>query len=159
MLTLLKVFSNLLQTVKLLLPALIPSWNFFDVIAPSPRIQFTLLKKDCNPPHEWHEFRSRPVYISFIQMLKRMFWNPTWNESLYMVSCAERLIEKYTPHSEDEILQRIIKELKITPENTLLLNATHLQFRLLLIQRKNEELHEELVFLSRVQPLSIRDVL
>ena len=159
MLTLLKVFSNLLQTVKLLLPALIPSWNFFDVIAPSPRIQFTLLKKDCNPPHEWHEFRPRPVYISFIQMLKRMFWNSTWNESLYMVSCAERLIEKYTPHSEDEILQRIIKELKNTPENTLLLNATHLQFRLLLIQRKNEELHEELVFLSRVQPLSIRDVL
>lgn len=159
MLTILKAFSNLLHTLKLLLPALIPSWNFFDVIAPSPRIQFTLLNKEDEPPHEWHEFRPRPIHISFIQMLKRMLWNPTWNESLYMLSCAERLIEKYTPHSEDEILQRIIKELKNTPENALLLNATHLQFRLIVIQRKNEQLHEELTFLSRIQPLSMRDVL
>ena len=159
MLTLLKVFSNLLQSLKLLLPALIPAWNFFDVIAPSPRIQFTLLTKEDEPPHEWHEFRPRPVHISFTQMLKRMLWNPTWNESLYMLSCAERLIEKYTPHSEDEILQRIIKELKSTPEKALLLNATHVQFRLIVIQRKNEQLHEEPIFLSRIQPFSMRDVL
>lgn len=157
--SILKKTSNLLHTLKLLLPALLPSWNFFDIIAPSPRIQFTLLKKEDVPPHEWHEFRPRPAHISFIQMLKRMFWNPKWNESLYMVSCAERLIEKHTPHSEDEILQRIIKELKLTSAKSLLLNATHLQFRLLVIQRKNEELYEELIFLSRIQPLSIRDVL
>lgn len=159
MLTLLKVFSNLLHTLKLLLPALIPSWNFFDVIAPSPRIQFTLLNEGDDTSHEWHEFRPRPIHISFIQMLKRMFWNPTWNESLYMLSCAERIIEKYTPHSEDEILQRIIKELKNTHEKALLLNATHLQFRLIVVQRKNDQLHEEQTFLSRIQPLSIRDVL
>ena len=29
---------------KLLLPALIPSWSFFDVIAPSPRIEYALLR-------------------------------------------------------------------------------------------------------------------
>ena len=156
--TILKIFSNLLHTLKLLLPALLPSWNFFDIIAPSPRIQFTLLNTENDLPHEWHEFRPRPVYISFIQMLKRMFWNPKWNESLYMLSCAERLIEKYTPHSEDEILQRIIQELKNTPLNDLLVNATYLQFRLLVIQRKNAQLHEELIFLSRIQPLSTRDV-
>ena len=159
MLTILKVFSNLLQSLKLLLPALIPSWNFFDVIAPSPRIQFTLLNKEDEPPHEWHEFRPRPIHVSFMQMLKRMFWNPKWNESLYMLSCAERIIEKHTPHSENEIVNRIIKELKNTPENTLLLNATHLQFRLIVIQRKNDQLHEEQTFLSRIQPLPMRDVL
>ena len=158
MLTLFKIFSNLLHTLKLLLPALIPSWNFFDVIAPSPRIQFTLLNKEDDSLQEWHEFRPRPIHISFIEMLKRMFWNPKWNESLYMLSCAERLIEKYTPHSEDEILQRIIQELKNTPENALLLNATHLQFRLIVIQRKNAQLHEELIFISRIQPLCTRDV-
>ena len=159
MLTLLKIFSNLLQSLKLLLPALIPSWNFFDVISPSPRIQFALLNKEDEPPHEWHEFRPRPIHVSFMQMLKRLLWNPTWNESLYMLSCAERIIEKYTPHSEDEIVSRIIKELKNTPENTLLLNATHLQFRLIVIQRKNDQLDEEQAFLSRIQPLPMRDVL
>ena len=157
--TLLKIFSNSLHTLKLLLPALIPSWNFFDVIAPSPRIQFALLNKEDDTSHVWHEFRPRPVYISFIQMLKRMLWNPTWNESLYMVSCSERIIDKYTPHSEDEILKRIIKELKNTSENSLLVNATHLQFRLIVIQRKDDQLHEELTFLSRIQSLSMRDVL
>ena len=159
MLTLLKAFSNLLHALKLLLPALFPSWNFFDVIAPSPRIQFTLRNKEDDLPHEWHEFRPRPIHVSFIQMLKRMFWNPKWNESLYMLSCAERLIEKHTPHSEDEILQRIIKEIKNTHSNDILVKSTHLQFRLIVIHRKNDQLHEELVYLSRIQPLSIRDVL
>ena len=159
MLTILKVFSNLLHALKLLLPALFPSWNFFDVIAPSPRIQFTLQNKEDDLPHEWHEFRPRPIHISFIQMLKRMFWNQKWNESLYILSCAERLIEKYTLHSEDEILQRIIKEIDDTPSKDLLLKPTHLQFRLIVIQRKNDQLHEELAFLSRIEPLSIRDVL
>ena len=148
-----------MYTLKLLLPALIPSWNFFDYIAPSPRIQFALLNKENEPPHEWHEFCPRPVHVSIMQMIKRMFWNPKWNESLYMLSCAERLIEKYTPHSEGEILNCILKDLRSTPENALLLNATHLQFRLIVIQRKNDQLHEEQTFLSRIQPLSIRDVL
>ena len=36
----------MLRTLKLLLPVLIPSWRFFDFIAPSPRIQFSLLKTE-----------------------------------------------------------------------------------------------------------------
>ena len=37
------------QIIRLLLPALIPSWRFFDVVAPSPRIEFVLLETagDC----------------------------------------------------------------------------------------------------------------
>ncbi len=83
----------MLHTLKLLLPALLPSWNFFDVIAASPRIQFCLLTKENEPPPEWHEFRPRPEKLTLIQMLKRILWNPQWNESLFMVSCAERIIE------------------------------------------------------------------
>lgn len=36
-----------------------------------------------------------------------MLWNPVRNESLFLVSCAERLIEHPTVHSEEEILKRI----------------------------------------------------
>ena len=155
----LKVFSNLLHTLKLLLPALFPSWNFFDVIAPSPRIQFTLLNKEDDSPLEWHEFLPRPVHVSLVQMLKRLFWNPKWNESLFMLSCAERLIEKYTLHSEDEILNHITKELKNTPLNGILVDATYLQFRLIVLQRKNDQLYEEPMFLSRTQLLSTQNFL
>jgi hypothetical protein len=47
----------MLQTLKLLLPALIPSWRFFDTIAPSPRIEFTLLKTAQDASGAWREFR------------------------------------------------------------------------------------------------------
>ncbi len=40
-----------------------------------------------------------------------MFWNPEGNESLFLVSCAERIMENYTPHSENEILKRIARDI------------------------------------------------
>lgn len=138
-----------LQPFKRLLPALIPSWNFFDIIAPSPRIQFTLLQFKDETPNHWQEFRPRPSHLSFLQMLKRMLWNPKWNESLYLVSCAERIIEEHTVHSENEILNRIQKELASKKSTT----ATHLQFRLLFIQRQEHKLIEKVIFTSRVHKI------
>ncbi len=145
--------------LKLLLPAVIPSWRFFDVIAPSPRIQFVLLNS-ANPPSdehcEWHEFRPRPAHLSFLQMLGRMFWNPERNESLFLVSCAERIVQQPTQHSEDEILKRIITELK-SNHSGLTEKTTHLQFRLLLVQRQDSRFQQQVVFHSRIQPLSAQD--
>ena len=144
----------MLRTLKLLLPAILPSWRFFDFIAPSPRIQFTLLSAPDEVPHQWHEFRPRPAQLSFKQMLGRMIWNPRWNESLFLVSCAERLMEYPTQHSEDEILKRIMAELKSHSLATNVTAATHLQFRLLIIKRHDSQLQQTVVFHSRVQPLS-----
>ena len=94
-----------LNTLKLLLPALIPSWNFFDVIAPSPRIEYTLLNSQNESVTDWQEFRPRPEQLSFIQLLFRLLLNPRWNETLFMVSCAERILQNPTEyqHSENEI--------------------------------------------------------
>ncbi|MFT4253889.1 MAG: hypothetical protein QM608_15565 [Caulobacter sp.] len=96
----------MLQPLKLLLPALIPSWNFFDVIAPSPRIEYALLASPEAEP-DWREFRPRPARMSPAVMLRRLFWNPQGNEALFLVSCAERLVDQPTAHSEDEIFRRI----------------------------------------------------
>jgi len=149
------------RILRLLLPAVIPSWRFFDVIAPSPRIQFTLLQsKDessCES-REWHEFRPRPVRLSFLQMLGRMLWNPERNESLFLVSCAERILQQPTEHSENEILKRIAAELRADNFNSTT-TATYLQFRLLLVQRKNAQLCQEVVFRSRIQPLPMQDTM
>lgn len=140
--------------LKLLIPALLPSWRFFDFIAPSPRVQFALLNNGGATELEWQEFRPRPAQLTFWHMLGRLFWNPVWNESLFLVSCAERLMEQPTVHSENEILKRIRHELMNTPGASVS-GATSLQFRLLLVQRQGSTLQESVVFHSRVEPLSM----
>ena len=137
---------------QLLLPALVPSWRFFDVIAPSPRIQFTLLKAKDEPASGWREFRPRPERVPLRQMLGRMVWNPQWNEWLFMISCAERLMQHPAEHSETEILKRIAADLHADHGGALA--GRYLQFRLQLIQRQGTRLHHELVFESRIMPLS-----
>jgi hypothetical protein len=96
---------------SLLLPALIPSWNFFDVIAASPRVEYALADSRDAALDAWTEFRPRPQSLSPAAMLGRLLWNPRWNESLYLVSCAERLVEEPTAHGEDEVFRRIAADL------------------------------------------------
>lgn len=143
---LISVWFQVSSILKLLLPALLPSWRFFDVIAPSPRIHYAVLDTPDGTVEDWLEFRPRPTYVCFVQMLRRMVWNPVWNESLFMVSCAERILEAPTQHSEDEILKRIIQELDR--------EEGYIQFRLLVIQRVGDELKEEVVFHSRIDSVS-----
>ena len=82
-----------------------------------------------------------------------MAWNPCWNESLFLVSCAERLLQNPTQHSEDEILNRIVIGLIGDTSGADLPDATHLQFRLVLVQRVEAAITEEIVFYSRIQAL------
>ncbi|VAW81670.1 hypothetical protein MNBD_GAMMA12-727 [hydrothermal vent metagenome] len=85
-------------------------------------------------------------------MCARMFWNPAWNESLFLVSCAERLVETPTVHSEQEIMKRIVATL--LPAD---ISSPYVQFRLLLISLHKTELIQEVVFYSRIQPLISTD--
>ena len=133
-----------LQSFQLLLPALIPSWRFFDEIAPSPRIEFVLLESAQDTAEDWQEFRPRPAHIPFHTMLTRLFWNSRWNESLFLVSCAERLMANPTEHSHQEILERIKRELEPAT-----ITAPYLQFRLVFITR--DERH--IAYISETAPL------
>ena len=141
----------MLHSLKLLLPALIPSWNFFDIIAPSPRIQFRVSQDKQEASADWLEFRPHPEHVSFIKMLGRMVWNPFWNESLFLMSCAERLIEYPTQHSEEEILKRIARDLS---GKNIFPDMPYIQFRLITIMRKGVDLEEALVYESRIAKLS-----
>ncbi len=138
----------MLQTLKLLLPALIPSWRFFDTIAPSPRIEFTLLQTAQDASGRWQEFRPRPARLPIGSMLKRLFWNPRWNESLFLVSCAERLMASPTEHSSQEILTRIEAELE---RKSIDVSATpYLQFRLVFLSREGSRLQRQIRFISPI---------
>lgn len=129
----------ILRPFALLLPALIPSWNFFDVIAPSPRIEIARLAAP-DDARAWHEFRPRPRRVSPLEMLRRLVWNPRWNETLFLVSCAERLVDHPTPHSEDEIFRRIAADLIREPGEPWLV------FRLVFVSRQGEAIEREVLF-------------
>ncbi len=139
----------MLRTVQLILPALTPSWNFFDVIAPSPRIEYQLLDDAGKPHGDWQAFRPRPDNISLLTMLRRLIWNPHWNESLFLVSCAERLSQDITPeHSEREILTRMKRDLQAKTD------APQFRFRLVFIHREDDTLTQEILYTSAPELLT-----
>ena len=131
----------MIHTLKLLLPALIPSWRFFDWIAASPRIEVAILKTPKQTVKDWQEFRPRPSHVSFATMAGRMIWNPNWNDTLFLVSCAERLAENYTDHSHNQILKRIMTD---HPD------APYIQFRLIFISREGDQLQKETRYVSKI---------
>lgn len=72
--------------LQLYLPVLFPSWRFFGEIGASPRIYY---RTGQGP---WLSAIDRPQTVSAWQMIARLFWNPDWNEMLYLVSLAERFL-------------------------------------------------------------------
>lgn len=129
--------------LKLLLPALIPSWNFFDVIAPSPRVEYARLRSIGDASGEWKAFRPRPQRLSPLEMLTRLVWNPRWNESLFLVSCAERLGDAETAHSETEIFKRIAADVVRGPQDA---ERPWLCFRVIFVSRVGEALVDEVQY-------------
>jgi hypothetical protein len=142
----------MLKTLTLLLPALIPSWRFFDTIGPSPRIEFTLLKGAHDVPEKWQEFRPRPAHLSLGSMLKRLFWNPRWNETLFLVSCAERLMENGAEHNAREIAERVETELE--QKTVFGTEMPYFKFRLVFVQRQGMRMQQDIRFTSTAYPSS-----
>ncbi len=140
----------MLNTVRLILPALFPSWNFFDVIAPSPRIEYRVLPAE-KPPDEWIAFRPRPRRTSLWTFVQRLFWNPQRNEDLFASACAERLIAEPTQHSEDEIVRLIRADVQ---NSSMLTSAQELQYRLVFVYREEDRLDRETLYESSWLPVS-----
>ena len=132
----------MLRPLALLLPALIPSWRFFDVIAPSPRIEYAL-SPGPDVGGVWREVRPRPNRVSPATMAWRLLWNPRWNETLFLVSCAERLADEPTAHGEDEIYRRIAADLWRADDAD---GEGWLAFRLVFVSRDGDALVREVLF-------------
>lgn len=80
-------------------------------------------------------------------MIGRLFWNPAWNDALFMVSCGERIAEQPTDHSINEITQRIRQLPQVQ-------GMDRGQFRLTFVSRICGRLHREVVFVS--DPFALR---
>lgn len=142
----------MLHILNLFLPAFIPSWRFFDIIAPSPRIEYTFLSSTDDVPQQWHQFRPRPKTLSFFLMIKRLFFNAYWNETLFLMSCAERLMQSADQHSENEIFIRLMSALdsKKPPQ-------AYIQFRLIFISCEEGSLQKHTAFISSIREITKRE--
>jgi hypothetical protein len=107
------VILTLLTGLRLLLPAMVPSWRFFNAVGDSPRIDHAVTTAPDAPDPTWVEVRDRVARLSLAAMARRMVWNPDWNEGLFLVSLAERLVTSDDPHtvahSERELLMRVAR--------------------------------------------------
>ena len=70
--------------VRLLGPVLVPSWRFFDVVGPSPRIEYGFQLAADVAPACWHRLEFAPPAVSLTQMLLRLFFNAQRNDMLYL---------------------------------------------------------------------------
>lgn len=139
----------MLQALGLYLPALLPSWRFFSAIAPSPRVEFALSDDAQEEPAIWQEFRPRPARLSFGAMLVRLVWNRHWNESLFMVTCAERVLAHPGEHSIREIATRIAAGLPATGRHD-----GYLTFRLVFVYRDGSLQSKSVEYVSQPKKLS-----
>ena len=138
------------HTLKLLLPAMIPSWNFFDVIAASPRVEYALLQSCDETERKWREFLPRPNHLSVGAMAARLFWNAQWNEALFVLSCAERLMDGGADHIQEEIFRRIaVNSIK---EDT---SGTWLSFRIILLSEQEGSIERKVCFVSDPRRVAI----
>ncbi|MEM6662499.1 MAG: hypothetical protein AAF666_10015 [Pseudomonadota bacterium] len=130
------------RSLALLLPALVPSWRFFQTIEASPRIEFAIHRPgECM---SWQEFQPPPDRLSPLAALWRLFWSPGRNEALYLVSCAERIVIDDREHAKQEILNRI--RASIVPEKLI----DVVQYRITLVQRVGDRLEREVVYTSPI---------
>ncbi|MGE0860086.1 MAG: hypothetical protein AB7I01_06125 [Gammaproteobacteria bacterium] len=128
-----------------LLPALMPSWRFFDAIGPSPRVDYAWADDDTLP-RGWHEFRPRPTHLGVARMTARLFWNPRCNETLYIVRSAERVVEGDTDFPVRELRWRLL--LAHRRGELVTQTAPALRFRVRAVYREGEALVDEVVFVS-----------
>ncbi len=90
---------------------------------------------------DWRQAFPRPAAVSARQIIGRLFWNPAWNDALFVVSCAERIAEQPTQHSINEITQRIRQLPQIQ-------GAEKGRFRLTFVSREGDEFSREVVYIS-----------
>ena len=136
----------MMRSLKLLLPALAPSWRFFPSVTSSPRIEFRALQPNGSEPAPWRAFLPAPLQVSVGAMAKRMFWNPERNEALFLVTCAERLLAGELAFARREIAGRIARRMTRPPPGQE--RAPFLQFRLLLVSGDRRALRRDVAYVS-----------
>lgn len=137
-----------------ILSILFPSWRFFSSIGASPRIELGFMMDANHEPIEWFTFRPLPQQVNLVTRVLQLFYNPAWNELLYINTCAEHLFESPSEFYELEIGRRLVHALRagdITRDE----QVSWLVFRIRAIESVAVEKLNQVVFVSRQFPLNI----
>jgi hypothetical protein len=81
-------------------------------------------------------------------MIRRIFWNPRWNESLYMATCAEKLLENFSHMHEDELLTRLGVAIANGETGDKIAAPAWLIFRIVVFKRESELIVQQVGFIS-----------
>ncbi|HEX7822203.1 MAG TPA: hypothetical protein VF463_16460 [Sphingobium sp.] len=117
----------------------------------SPRLDYALLAAPDQRAGQWLEFRPRPTVLKISAMLRGLLWNAEWNETLFLVSLAERMMRVSTAeteaHSERELLLRVARHLD---RHAACDRSAYLQIRLRFVSRAgpSEQISEQIAYLS-----------
>lgn len=139
--------------ISSLLPALMPSWRFFDRIGPAPRIQYAFVHAADRSSPEWRDLRPRPARLRLSAMLGRLFWNPDGNEALYLVSCAERLLDSPSALHANHLCARVSERVRRN-HSAPIGPGTSLCVRIIETRREGDRLLDEVRFVSEPRGLS-----
>lgn len=134
--------------IKLLLPILFPSWRFFSSIGPSPRIEVGFAVDKNSEPQEWLPLRPLPNRINFPLAIQLLFHNPSWNERLYINTCAEHLFEDYSELREREIGRWLVATV-LNKEIVVDVEFQCLVFRIRTLVFEAGQVRDDLVFVSK----------
>lgn len=93
---------GLARLAALILPALIPSWRFFDRIGPAPTARYAA-QNTAGTPLLWQPLAPRRASRGPLALIASLLHNPARNEALYIQSLAERLITEDRPHAAGEL--------------------------------------------------------
>jgi hypothetical protein len=149
------------QSLLLLAPIVMPSWRFFDEIAPSPRIEYRLLTSPELPHNNedlslgWHRLSPIPERLALLAYIGRLFLNPDWNERLFLMSNSERLMQYDSAASYQRLLQASQKDAKTRLFPAPTHAALFLQFRLVFISKDQDSLRRDVAFVSAAHPFTL----
>ncbi len=147
------------EFLTLLMPIFFPSWRFFSSIGPSPRVDYCLLAAEPGGADSpWQEYSARVPRLSIGQQLRRLVYNPLWNQQLYLNTCAEQLMESPSEFHAQQIAEIILRRCAITPvaaQDEWIKNSRGIKFRIRALSMEQGEVGEvieELVFSSQEYP-------
>lgn len=132
---------------KLLLPILFPSWRFFRSIDPSPRIEYGYCESFNESPERWYPLSRIPDHFNFTSSILHLFFNPDWNQQLFMNTCAEHVFEAPNQRWENFIKKRILNDKKIV-RKSLILEKNIIQFRIKAIINNESQITSQIIFIS-----------
>ena len=146
--TLSRCFCYDLHMLKLLLPILFPSWRFFRCIDPSPRLEYGYCESLKDQPERWYPLEKPLQHFNYVSAIFHLFFNPTWNQQLFMNTCAEHLFEGANERWESFIVRRIMSDKKIV-RIAGLLNKNVIQFRIKAIINNDGHITSPILFTSK----------